>query len=372
MRPDEQIGQMQLHWTCNSPSHYNDNLFQALHMANFADLIVHYRNDSLASHPWKTQLRTGYNNRIQNKLFGLDWFLIKRVLTDKKTLFVLGGWSDVTSILLILLHMITKRKYLLWTDTPNICSNRGILFSIVRNIFLRTAFSRASRILGTGLPALDALYKMGAKKEKLVNFPYWINFPIMQTVQNSFEPSVVTFVSSGRLINSLKGHDVAIRSFAIAFAQTHNISFEYLIAGTGPDAESLKCLANQLGIGQKVKFLGWLEPDELATLFCNSDVLVHPSPTHEPYGVAVIEAMAAGMVVMASDATCAARDRIKHGFNGFIHNAGNVGALSSQISWVLSHQQQLQSIKLEAKNTAEQWPVSRGVSIIEKFVKEIV
>ena len=361
-----------LHWTCNSPSHYNDFLFRALHKSDFIDLLVHYRDIFLSSHPWKTTLRVGYNSRIQDRILKIDLFLMKRAIIDKGCVFVLGSWADTTSVLLIIICILLNRKYILWTDTPNINRKRRWFLSIPRTIFLHIAFRRACTILCTGTPAIDVLCKMGAAEKKVVNFPCWVDIdvyrpqPLRQSVQSN---SFIRFVSSGRVLNFLKGHDLAIRSLAKAFEQAPEVNFEYLIAGTGPDVEKLKELAERLGIGEKVKVLGWIEPNDLVKVFHKSDVLIHPSPTHDAYGVAVIEAMAAGMIVLSSDTTYAGLDRIKHGVNGFIHSAGNVDELASQIVWLLSHPDQIHVIKSEARKTAELWPVSKGVAIVENILQ---
>ena len=154
----------------------------------------------------------------------------------------------------------------------------------------------------------------------------------------------------------------------MAYNEMPEVNFEYLIAGTGPDSEKLMELADQLGIGEKVKILGWVEPDELIKVLQNSDVLIHPSPVHEPYGVAVVEAMAAGLIVSASDATCAALDRIRHGVNGFIHRARNVDELSGQIVWIMKNPERIPAIKSDARKTAEQWRIETGVEIIKKIL----
>ncbi len=366
--------QVRVHWTCNAPSHYNDFLFRAINNAKIMELLVHYRNNTISSHPWKTPLQVGYRSRIQNRILGIDWFLIKKAIVDKGGVFVLGSWTDATSMLLIFICILLRRKYIFWTDTPDISRQRHLLFAGARNIFLHIAFSRTCAILCTGTPAIDALCKMGAPRDKLVNFPYWIEVDVYgsQTFGQSVRSNAfIQFVSSGRVVNSLKGHDIAIRSLAKAFEQSPMVNFEYLIAGTGPDVEKLKELAEYLRIGDKVKILGWVEPDDLMKVFQKSDILIHPSPIHEPYGVAVIEAMAAGMIVLASDVTCAGLDRINHGINGFIHRAGNVDDLAEQIAWFLKHPDRMPAIKSEAQKTSKQWPVSKGVAIIKKLLQEI-
>jgi glycosyltransferase involved in cell wall biosynthesis len=127
-------------------------------------------------------------------------------------------------------------------------------------------------------------------------------------------------------------------------------------------------MAQKLEIGDKVKCLGWIEQNKLTELLHSTDVLIHPSPVHEPYGVAVIEAMASGVVVLASDATCAGIDRIAHGVNGFIHPSGNTQILAEQILFLLKNPKRIEEIGRKARLTAEEWPISRGVEIVKKAI----
>jgi glycosyltransferase involved in cell wall biosynthesis len=365
---DARVG---LHWSCEAPSHYNDVLFRALHDAGFARLRVHYRRDSLPSHPWRTPLRTGYDSRVQRRVLGVDWFLLKCALLEPGAQFVLGGWADATSLLLIGLCILSGRRYVVWSDTPKPDDNRKRAFAAARNAVLRVVLGRAHRILGTGVAATEALVRMGAAWDKVVDFPYWTDIGALDP--RSRRPDfgsgpTVRFVSAGRVDNALKGHDLAIRSLAEALRLLPAAQVEYLIAGTGPDVAFDRALAESLGIGDRLEMPGWVEPDALADLLLGADVLIHPSPVLEPYGVAVIEAMAAGMIVLASDATCAGLDRIEHGVNGFIHPAGDVDALSEQIRWLLTHPEAMPGIRRAARRTAEQWPVSRGVGIIRAIV----
>jgi hypothetical protein len=74
------------------------------------------------------------------------------------------------------------------------------------------------------------------------------------------------------------------------------------------------------------------------------------------------------MVVLASDATGAALDRVKHGINGFIHTSGAVDELTEHIVWLFQNVDRIPSMKNEARKTAEQWPVSRGVAITKELL----
>ena len=72
---------------------------------------------------------------------------------------------------------------------------------------------------------------------------------------------------------------------------------------TQPDyAEELKRRAEELGVSDRLVLVGALKPGspELIKEYCNADVFVLPS-RHEPFGIVILEAWAAGLPVVASD-----------------------------------------------------------------------
>ena len=360
-----------IHWLSWLPTPYNDFLFRHLAGDRAIDLTVHYRSRVLSSHPWQSALAEGYRARFYNLLFGLDWHLLSLAFRDHRAFFLVAGWDHPTSQILLTLLRLFGLSYALWTDVPDLKRRRSPLFARVRGAWLRWIFSGAVQILGTGQPAVQNLKQMGAPEGRLIDFPYWVDLAAYARVIEPRDGDVarpLRFISSGRVKNGLKGHDIAVRALAQA-AEKGGVRFEYCIAGTGPDEAEIKELVESLGLRDRVKCLGWLEPNNLRALYQNSDVLIHPSPVHEPYGVAVIEAMAVELVVLASDVTCAARDRIQHGVNGFIHRAGDVNALSDQISFLLHNPDSIPKIGRRARDTAELWPVERAVTTIRETIQ---
>lgn len=219
---------------------------------------------------------------------------------------------------------------------------------------------------------MAAFSQMGCPEKKQVNFPCFIDVDSFspKTAIGNADNDQITLLSSGRLINSIKGHDLAL--MAIAYVRDkiglkiHHL--RYRLAGTGPDLESLRSLASTLGLADQVEFVGWLESNQLPDFYRSGQILIHPSHL-EPYGNAVIEAMACGLVVIGSHVTGAVIDRISHGQNGLIHRAGDLENLAAQITFVLAYPEKVAPMGAQARITAEEWPVSRAVSIIKSMLQ---
>jgi len=102
-----------------------------------------------------------------------------------------------------------------------------------------------------------------------------------------------TLLSVGHLIER-KGHDLIIRAMpALPDARL-------LIAGAGPEEEALKALVTQLGVVDRVEFLGALPQETLRQYYAAVDALVLAS-SREGWANVLLESMACGTPVVASN-----------------------------------------------------------------------
>ncbi len=100
----------------------------------------------------------------------------------------------------------------------------------------------------------------------------------------------------GRLA-AMKGVDTFLRAAArIASREPKPL---FVVAGEGPEFPRLLILAAHLGLSDRVLFLGWVTEEERTTLLASASVFVLPSIV-EPFGIAALEAMAAGIPAIVS------------------------------------------------------------------------
>jgi glycosyltransferase involved in cell wall biosynthesis len=129
-----------------------------------------------------------------------------------------------------------------------------------------------------------------------------------------------------------KGQDVFIRAFAKAFPDGPERA---LIVGSplfGREdmqyADGLHRLAADLGIADRVEFPGFQE--DVAGSLQEMDVAVHASIVPEPFGQVVVEAMAAGLPVVAVDGGGPA-EIVTHELDGLLYPAGDVDVLAARL-----------------------------------------
>lgn len=115
-----------------------------------------------------------------------------------------------------------------------------------------------------------------------------------QRSQDSTGP--VRFAFTGRLVD-WKAVDILLDAFKLLVEQD---SANLEILGNGPMRPSLEAQAKALGIADRVKFHGWVSQPQCAQILREVDALVLPS-LYECGGAVVLEAMALGLPVIASD-----------------------------------------------------------------------
>jgi glycosyltransferase involved in cell wall biosynthesis len=134
----------------------------------------------------------------------------------------------------------------------------------------------------------------------------------------------------GRL-ERYKQIDVLLR--AVAKLSTRHPDIAIDIIGRGADRERLEGIARGVGVGERTKFLGFVEDEERDRLLAAARACVCPS-TKEGWGLTVIEANALGTPVVATDAP-GLRDSVDPGRTGFLVPDGDVDAFADRIAVLL-------------------------------------
>lgn len=123
-----------------------------------------------------------------------------------------------------------------------------------------------------------------------------------------------------------KRPDVAIRATA---QLARRLPVDLVLIGDGPLKDDLAQLAVRLGVADHVRFVGALEPADVASCLRAADALVLPSEI-EAFGLVLIEAMACGLPVVGPD-TPGARVVVREGLDGFKIPPGDPARLAAAL-----------------------------------------
>jgi glycosyltransferase involved in cell wall biosynthesis len=139
-----------------------------------------------------------------------------------------------------------------------------------------------------------------------------------------------------------------------AFASADVADSHLVYAGEGVMRSELEARAHELGLAERVHFLGFRNQSQLPAVYCASDLLVLPSE-YEPFGVVVNEAMLCGCAAVVSDRVGAGHDLVSAGENGFIFPCGDRNALAAILCDALSDPNRLHRMGANARRRMETW-----------------
>jgi len=122
------------------------------------------------------------------------------------------------------------------------------------------------------------------------------------------------------------------RALARALGRVRDLPWRLLVAGDGPARAEVEA-AFAAAIPGRAAFLGALSLDEVAAAYAAADLCVWPA-VNEAYGMAMLEAQAAGVPVV-SCATRGVPDVVEHGRTGLLAAAGDESALAGLVRELL-------------------------------------
>lgn len=157
--------------------------------------------------------------------------------------------------------------------------------------FLHAIWNAAAQVVANS-QGLRALAKAFDPKADIAIVPNGVDCERFWAAERRW--SDPTILSVGRIVHQ-KGLDLAL----MALAGLKDLTWEWRIAGDGPQLEYLKEMLSREGLRDRVHFLGWTGADELIREYQAASLMVFPS-RHEGMPNAILEAMASGLPVIAS------------------------------------------------------------------------
>lgn len=141
-----------------------------------------------------------------------------------------------------------------------------------------------------------------------------------------------------------------------------------LMVGDGPDRPGAEELCRELNICDDVRFLG--KQQEMEEILAITDLFVLPSES-ESFGLSALEAMAAGVPVLSTNAGGIPEINI-HGVTGYMANVGDVKEMSRFGMELLKNETLLAELKQNAKKQAAKFDISFIVPLYEELYERFV
>lgn len=302
----------------NIPSPYRVDFFYYLqeHVKDYEIHII-YASRNEDNRSWEIE-----ENKIQRSHFLDSWTLKIPRRYDTKYIHISRGvgallkklrpdavvGSEYNPTILQAVRYCARHRipYVSWTD-GTLYSERNI--SGLQKRLRQYVISRAAAYIGSSTKSREAQIAYGADPVRChISFltvdldKYWIQ-------PEEREASRILCV--GSLIER-KGVDLLLRALADMDAP-----FTLALAGSGPEEENLKRLAEELHIRDRVEFLGYLQLEELRRQYARCGLFVLPT-REDCFALVVLEAMCAGLPVICSRYADGSGDLIEEGVSGLL------------------------------------------------------
>jgi phosphatidylinositol alpha-1,6-mannosyltransferase len=135
-----------------------------------------------------------------------------------------------------------------------------------------------------------------------------------------------------------KGIDTVIRALPAVRAAFPDPAPRYAVAGVGPQRARFERLAAELGVGDSVRFLGFVPDEELPALYNAVDLYVGASRRVEllveGFGISLLEASASGLAVVGGRSG-GVPDAVREGETGVLVDSGDPAAVAAGITRLL-------------------------------------
>jgi glycosyltransferase involved in cell wall biosynthesis len=282
----------------------------------------------------------------------------------------------VRSEAIAIVHAHVARDYLLATLTTDrsesrLVLTRHVLFPLHR--IHRLTLRRTSRVIAVSRAVADSLLSQRIfAPDKIVTISNGIDverFASAVVDQDGNQPPRVGM--AGHLA-PIKGQDDFVRAAAIASQLRDDI--EFVIAGEDKseareNRQALERLISELMMEDKIKLLGWT--DDIASFLASLQVYVSPARS-EPFGLSIVEAMAAGVPVVAT-ASEGAREIIDDNETGRLVPIGESEAIAATILDLLENESERQRLAENARVAVRnRFSLERMVEQTERVYAEVV
>jgi teichuronic acid biosynthesis glycosyltransferase TuaC len=210
---------------------------------------------------------------------------------------------------------------------------------------VRATFAAAHLVLANSAGVEAASRALGAQCTRVLRLG--TDLPPAPATPAVADPPLLVTVAH---LVARKRHADVVR--ALALLRDRHPALRYRVIGDGPEREPLAGLAAELGVADRLELTGQLPPAEALARAREASLCVMPS-VDEAFGVAYVEAMAAGLPAIAARGEPGPEEIAAAGGGLRLVEPGDVEALARTIDGLLSDPAALRALGAEARETVQ-------------------
>lgn len=306
--------------------------------------------ETAADAPFSAAVLGTANARVLSRSEREDPGLVERLVVESRPDVVFfSGWAHGPYRALTGSARLTRARFVMGADTQIRFDWRQRLARFRIGRLLR----RVDAVLVAGERGFQLMRYWGVPDRKIARFIYGIDYGRFATpAERRFEAGRQwprRFLFAGRYVHD-KGLDVLVEAYR-HYRGAVESPWPLTTCGTGP---LVGLLAGEPGVTDA----GFLQPDALAAAFQDAGVFVLPS-FKEPWGQVIVEAAAAGLPVICSQACGAGADVVRDFHDGLVVPTGDAAALANALRWMHDHMDRLPTMGRNAQAAAAAFSAER-------------
>jgi phosphatidylinositol alpha-1,6-mannosyltransferase len=231
------------------------------------------------------------------------------------------------------------------TGVPYICWAHGeelayAVHSREIRALMKAAYRQASLVFANSRSTAERVEDFGVRRDRVVvvhpgvdSTVFRPDAPGSEAIRARLaEAGDVVLLTVGRL-QRRKGHDQVLQ--VVARLRRSGLPVRYVVVGDGEERERLHALTRQLGLDDRVTFVGQASSTDLPGYYAAADVFVHPNRVDdgdfEGFGIVFLEAAASGLPTVGG-ASGGAPEAVQSGVTGLLVSGTDLDELESSVT----------------------------------------
>lgn len=242
--------------------------------------------------------------------------------------------------------------------------------SLLHKVMLKYSLCHAAYLFSTSQAMADETSKY--IKKKIYITPFGVDMDLFHPNKRNRVEDHKFIIGNIKALNRKYGIDTLLRAAQCVVKLRPDIDLEVRIAGKGPEEKKLKELAGELGIANRVVWLGFIPQTEAAREWANMDIAVVSSSSSESFGVSVVEAQASGTFAIISNIPGLKEASCEEIASRAI-SVNDYKSLANEIIYMYDNPEIRQAIAMNArKYVAETYEINQCFEKIEAIYKDVV
>ncbi len=292
--------------------------------------------------------------------------VLKHVLTGGHDVIVIQAYSNPTNLLaIVLLALLKRRTWVFWGErikTPpgEIWPKRALKRLVAASV------GAADRVYAVGRKGVEAYVALGVDPSKTASLTYAKDLSEYRACNSDARRDGTgrRVVCTARLVRS-KRLDLLLDAFAELAGRFPD--WQLVLIGDGPCRERLQRRVPD-ALRDRVVWHGYGGKADQCRIYATSDVFVLPSDA-DGWGMVVLEAMAAGLPVIATEGVVAAWDLIEDGVTGYRIPVGDHATLKARLGDLMSDISLRTRMSGAAAERTREWDLD---AVVQRFERDLL